>query len=126
MATITTLPSVRLPLWDQYTIAALVLASTILIVLLYLLFASPSRSPLSSAPAGFTRLDIHDAESPDSVSASAEAEVKHEVDGYAFELRKALGTPIDAAAYEARRLAVHVVIALLSVVGLAIDATSIV
>ncbi|TKY88523.1 hypothetical protein EX895_002511 [Sporisorium graminicola] len=126
VATATTLPGVRLPLWDQYTVAALALASTILVVFLYLLFASSPSSPHSSAPAGYTRLDTEHAESPNSMGLDEQADVKHEVDGYAFELRKALGTPIDAAAYEAKRLALHIVIALLSVVGLAIDATSIV
>ncbi|CBQ73454.1 related to YBT1-Vacuolar, ABC protein transporting bile acids [Sporisorium reilianum SRZ2] len=122
LPTATSLPSVRLPLWDQYTVAALALASTILVVLLYLLFTSPSASPQA-----YTLLHNHGAETPDSISThDDDDDVKHEVNGYPFELRKALGTPIDAAAYESHRLALHIVIALLSVVGLTIDAASIV
>ena len=115
--TATTLPKPPPLPWDHYAWSALALASTIVVVLLYLISTSPP-----SAPAGYSRLDAADAESP----LSDEHQAEREVDGYPFELRKALGTPVDAAAYEARRLGLHIAIALLAVLGLAVDATSIV
>ncbi|GAC97647.1 ABC transporter [Pseudozyma hubeiensis SY62] len=115
-----------MPLWDQYTLSAATLASSILVVLLYLLFSPSSTSSQPPNPAGYTRLSSVDDESPDASLDGAEIAVKHEVDGYPFELRKALGTPVDAASYESKRLVVHIGIAVLAVIGLAVDATSIV
>lgn len=119
-------PSIRVPLWDQYTISAAALASAILVILLFLLFLPASASSYPPSPVGYARFSNSDTESPPSSSRETEAPVKHEVDDYPYELRKALGTPVDAASYEARRLVIHIFIAVLAVVGLAIDMSSIV
>ncbi|KAJ1579072.1 hypothetical protein NDA12_003983 [Ustilago hordei] len=117
------LPSRGLPAWDQYTIASASLAGLVLIVLFFLLVSPSSASSPSSAPIPYSRLStVEDCET----YASEEDQGKFQLDDYPSHLRSALGTPLDAQSYEARRLYTHVSLAILSVVGLAIDAAAIV
>ncbi|KAJ1018442.1 hypothetical protein NDA18_006596 [Ustilago nuda] len=117
------LPSRGLPAWDQYTIASASLAGLVLIVLFFLLVSPSSASSPSSAPIPYSRLStVEDCET----YASEEDQGKFQLEDYPSHLRSALGTPLDAQSYEARRLYTHVSLAILSVVGLAIDAAAIV
>ncbi|SNX87219.1 related to YBT1 - Vacuolar, ABC protein transporting bile acids [Melanopsichium pennsylvanicum] len=119
------LPPIRLPPLDHYIIGAAALASTILIVLIFLLFepSAPSSPDLSCR---YTQLHSDTEVLHGDRSDLVEFVGKYEVDDYPVERRKALGSPIDAASYESRRLFLHIAIAVLAVVGLAINATAIV
>uniref|UniRef100_V5EQW6 Multidrug resistance-associated protein n=2 Tax=Kalmanozyma brasiliensis (strain GHG001) TaxID=1365824 RepID=V5EQW6_KALBG len=110
----------QLTFWDQYTLSAAALSSTMLLILLYLLLRSPNSS---SAPVGYTRLS-QDTEHPDALDTTTD--IKRQVDDYPRALRKALGTPLNPSVYESTRLYVHITLAIASVIGLAIDATAIV
>lgn len=114
----------RIPLpelvWDHYTLAAATLSLLIVCILLFVLFSSPA-----SAPHAPTRQN-GDSETSPLLNPDGRDERKYQVDDYAHELRKALGTPLDAQSFESRKLYTHILIAGLAVVGLAIDATSIV
>ncbi|GAK68224.1 multidrug resistance-associated ABC transporter [Moesziomyces antarcticus] len=113
-------PAVHMPALDDfYSLAAAAVCLAVLGILALVLLTTSSPSPH-----GYTRLDT-DAESP-SLPTLDDDNGENEVQGYAFELRKAHGTPLDTQAFERHRLLVHIAIAVLAVVGLALDAAAIV
>lgn len=120
-------PLIRMPVWNQYTIAAAILALLILILVLMTLSHASSKSDVDASVhrRGYTRLDA-DAESVlPATDDEQDGRQTHEVYDYPFELRKAMGTPVDQESFESRRLAIHITLAILAVVGLAIDAAAI-
>jgi hypothetical protein len=104
---------------DFYSLAAAAVCLAVLGILALVLFTT-----LSPSQHGYTRLAT-DAESPSPPTLDDDND-DNEVQGYAFELRKARGIPIDTQEFERHRLLVHISIAVLAVVGLALDAAAIV
>ncbi len=113
-------PALHMPALDDfYSLAAAAVCLAVLGILALVLFTT-----LSPSQHGYTRLAT-DAESPSPPTLDDEND-DNEVQGYAFELRKARGIPIDTQEFERHRLLVHISIAVLAVVGLALDAAAIV